>query len=203
MKTKTIFPFIIKTILANKYLLQDTFCFLKSKKILYKNKDFIILILISMKKTTPTNVVEKLLNHLDFFAELHYEKLNITTEMRKNLVVWCPFDNDDSEYVKQIRAKWYTVVNDVDYFTETPKKYDVIISTIFSDNKRKIFERALSLWKPFAFLTPLSWLTEVESREVFFNNELELLMFDKNIEVEWKAYFCNQFLENVIMIEKL
>lgn len=51
----------------------------------------------------------------------------------KNAIVWCPFDKEHSEFVKQIRANGNTVIfshieDGKDFFEFEPETWDMIIS---------------------------------------------------------------------------
>ena len=84
-------------------------------------------------------------------------------------------------------------------------------------NKRKIFERALLLNKPFALIMTNTWLNDSAPKQLFMemNKDLQLLMFDKrmefidpNGEVNNKitfssSYYCWNFLPKQIIIKKL
>lgn len=69
----------------------------------------------------------------------------------KEATVWCPFDKENSEFVKQIREAGHKVIathidNGQDFYTYEPdENWDCIVSNPPFTNKRKIFERALSL----------------------------------------------------------
>ena len=65
-------------------------------------------------------------------------------------IVWCPFDTEDSEYVKILRAEGFNVIathiwNGQDFFEYEPSEpYDIIISNPPLSGKRcnsKTFER--------------------------------------------------------------
>ena len=63
--------------------------------------------------------------------------------------IWCPFDTDDSQFVKVFLENGYDVVNSHisdgrDFFEYEPEKWDLIISNPPFHNKRAFFERALS-----------------------------------------------------------
>ena len=66
----------------------------------------------------------------------------------EDAVVWCPFDTEESQYVKLIAEKGNKVIfshinNGQDFYTYEPdEKWDVIVSNPPFTNKRKIFERA-------------------------------------------------------------
>ena len=81
----------------------------------------------------------------------------------KNAVVWCPFDKENSEFVKQLTANGnkviYSHISDgQDFYTYEPNEHwDCIISNPQFGGKRQIFERALSFNKPFALIAPNTW----------------------------------------------
>ncbi len=66
------------------------------------------------------------------------------------MIVWCPFDKEESNFVKQL-SKWAFIDvvfshidNGQDFFNYEPKEWDIIVSNPPFTNKRKYFERALS-----------------------------------------------------------
>lgn len=138
----------------------------------------------------------------------------------KNAVVWCPFDKEDSEFVKQIREAGHKVIathidNGQDFYTYEPaENWDCIVSNPPFTNKRKIFERALSFGKPFALIMSNTWLNDAAPKQIFKERDLQLLMFDKrmkfmnNGEIQNKitfssSYYCWNFLPKQIIMEDL
>lgn len=140
----------------------------------------------------------------------------------KDAVVWCPFDTEDSNFVKLIKQNGNKVLhnhikygqNFYDY--QPPEKWDVIISNPPFTNKRLIFERALSFNKPFALLMSLTWLNDSAPKKLFKDKDLELLMFDRRIKfnkpdgtpMESKItfssdYYCWNLLPKQIICEEL
>ena len=87
--------------------------------------------------------------------------------------VWCPFDTNESEFVKQINENGNKVIashidNGQDFYGYEPsERWDVMISNPPFTNKRKIFERALSFNKPFALMFPLTWLNDAAPKQIF------------------------------------
>lgn len=138
----------------------------------------------------------------------------------KNAVVWCPFDTEESEFVKQIRANGNKVIathisEGRNFYTFEPdERWDCIVSNPHFSHKRETFERALSFNKPFALLMALTWLNDSAPKQLFMEKDLQLLMFDKrmkfknNGEIQNKitfssAYYCWNFLPKQIIMEKL
>ena len=138
----------------------------------------------------------------------------------KNAVVWCPFDTEESEFVKQIRANGNKVIyshisTGQDFYTWEPKEHwDCIVSNPPFTAKRQIFERALSFNKPFALIMSNTWLNDAAPKQLFKEKDLQLLMFEQrmkflnNGKVQNKitfssSYFCYNFLPKQIIMESL
>ena len=138
----------------------------------------------------------------------------------KDWVVWCPFDKEDSEFVKQIKANGNKVIathieNGQDFFTYEPDEHwDCIISNPPFSGKRHIFERALSFNKPFALIAPNTWWNDSAPYHLFKDRELQILSFNKRMkflnhgEVQNKitfmsAFWCYHFLPKQIIFEEL
>ena len=83
----------------------------------------------------------------------------------KGKTIWCPFDREDSQFVKVLIANGFKVVYShldygQDFFEYEPEQWDVIISNPPYTNKRKYWERCLDLGKPFALLLPVNILSD-------------------------------------------
>lgn len=83
----------------------------------------------------------------------------------KDKIIWCPFDKQDSEFVKVLSQNGFEVIyshidNGQDFFEYEPEKWDVIISNPPYKNKRKFWEKCLDFKKPFALLLPLNILSD-------------------------------------------
>jgi hypothetical protein len=106
----------------------------------------------------------------------------------KDKIIWCPFDKEDSEFVKVLTENGFKVVYshleyNQDFFTYEPENWDVIISNPPYKDKRKFWERCLDLKKPFALLLPLNILSDsvinVTMRER--EREIQLLIPSKRM----------------------
>lgn len=177
-----------------KHMLGDNF--IESKKILYskgKNDECM----------TPSYGVEPILKYIP-----------------QNAIVWCPFDKENSEFVKQISKKNKVVFSHIDegedFFIYEPEEWDVIVSNPPFTNKRKVFERALSFNKPFALMMTNLWFNDAAPKQLFKDKDLQLLMFDKRIIFNKEdgtlmgkiinfssSYFCWNFLPKQIIMENL
>ena len=151
---------------------------------------------------------------------LPYAVAPIIKYIPKDVVVWCPFDKEDSEFVKQISANGNKVIyshieNGQDFFTYEPDEHwDCIVSNPPFGNKRKFFERALSFNKPFALIAPNTWLNDSAPKQIFKEKDLQLLMFEQRMKflnngvVQNKitfssSYYCYNFLPKQIIMESL
>ena len=135
----------------------------------------------------------------------------------KDKIIWCPFDLEDSEFVKQIRENGNKIVRShifegKDFYSYEPDKWDIIISNPPFTNKRLIFERALSFNKPFALLMSNTWLNDAAPKQLFKDKQLQLLMFDERIKYKnngivqdkitfSSSYYCYNFLPKDIICE--
>ena len=123
----------------------------------------------SDEQFTPTYAVKPLLEFL------------IPSQIQ---TIWCPFDDETSEYVKEFQNNGYKVIatdieHGFDFFEFEPKEYDIIISNPPFSLKDKILKRLQELNKPFAILLPLPTL-QGEKRFSYLANT-QALVFDKRI----------------------
>lgn len=133
----------------------------------------------------------------------------------KNKIIWCPFDTEESEFVKAYRENGFTVIAShisewKDFFIYEPDEWDIMVSNPPFTGKRQIFERALSFGKPFALLMTNTWLNDSAPKQLFKDKDLQLLMFDKRIQYDNQkkitfssSYYCWNFLPKQIIMEFL
>lgn len=154
----------------------------------------------------------------DEYLTPNYAVKPIIKYIKPNAIVWCPFDTEQSEFVKQITSNGNKVIathisNGQNFYTYEPDEHwDCIISNPPFTNKRKIFERALSFGKPFALLMSNTWLNDSAPKQLFNNKDLQLLMFEKRIKflnngkinnkiTFSSSYYCYDFLPKQIIME--
>ena len=144
----------------------------------------------------------------------NYAVLPILKFIPKAAIVWCPFDTEESEFVKEIsktnKVIYSHIDNNQDFYTYEPEEWDIIISNPPFTNKKKIFERALNFDKPFALIMSNTWLNDSAPKQLFLEKELQLLMFDKRIKYNnnnkitfSSSYYCYKFLPKQIICEIL
>ena len=61
----------------------------------------------------------------------------------KNKIIWCPFDKEESEFVKVFKSSGYNVVfshidDGQDFYKYEPEKWDLIVSNPPFTNKKAI-----------------------------------------------------------------
>ena len=149
----------------------------------------------------------------------YYAVIPILKYIPKDAIVWCPFDTEESEFVKQIsdtnQVEYSHINNGQDFFQYEPDDWDVMLSNPPFTNKRKYFERALSFNKPFALIMTNTWLNDSAPKQLFKDKDLQLLMFDKRMKfispdgrdngkiTFSSSYYCWNFLPKQIIMEKL
>ena len=141
--------------------------------------------------------------------------------LKPGSVIWCPFDTENSEYVKIFKEAGYKVIyshidNGQNFFEFEPKEdYDVIISNPPFSIKDAILNRLSELKKPYAMLLPLPAL-QGQKRFKYLKGS-QALIFDKRINYfkDYKTkeiqkgvsfasiYICKDFLPKDLIFEKL
>lgn len=137
-----------------------------------------------------------------------------------NAVIWCPFDLEDSEYVKRLRENNFEVISShidegKNFFEYEPDYYDVIISNPPFSIKDSVLKRLYELDKPYAILLPIPAL---QGQKRFpYIKDCEALIFDKRISFyknkETKEiqkgvsfgsfYLCRHLLPEKLIFEEL
>ena len=130
--------------------------------------------------------------------------------------VWCPFDTEDSEFVRAFRERGNEVVathvsTGGDFFKIEPPPCDIIVSNPPFSVKTKVFKRLFEIGRPFAMLVGVAGLFEYQRFDVFRKKYVELLIPRKRVKYmngekigtppfsSW--YVCNGVLPNQITFE--
>lgn len=137
--------------------------------------------------------------------------------------IWCPFDTEESLFVKQFRDKGYNVIathikNGEDFFSVDIPKCDYIISNPPYSMKGEVLQRLFDIGKPFAMLLGVVGLFESQQRfNMFKNNEFEIMYMNKRVSYfkdyqEQKpslnppfssVYICHNMLPEKIVFEEI
>lgn len=151
-----------------------------------------------------------------------YAVLPLLKYILKDMKVWCPFDKEDSAYVKIFRENGYDVIyshieNGKDFFKYEPEEYDIIISNPPFSLSFEILTRLYNLGKPFVMLMPLKYLQAKNRGGLFVKNGIQLLSFNERIgyytngdmtkpkegNYQASSYFCWKILPKDLIIEIL
>ncbi len=127
--------------------------------------------------------------------------------------IWCPFDTEDSEFVRIFKEHNFNVIyshiwTGQDFFDYEPDiEYDYIISNPPFSRKLEVLKRLYQLNKPFAMLLGLPILNYQVIGNFFVGKNLQLLIVDKKVSFDGKtssfnnSYFCKDILpENLIFV---
>ena len=135
--------------------------------------------------------------------------------------IWCPFDNENSEYVKCFKEAGHNVIaTHIDdgynfFYYEPYEHYDYIISNPPFSLKDDVLKRLSELEKPYAILLPLPSLQGQKRFDYLVDSEV--MIFDKRINF-WKdeahtemvkgvsfasVYVCKDFLPKDLIFQRL
>jgi hypothetical protein len=105
----------------------------------------------------------------------------------KDKIVWCPFDTEQSEYVKQISETNEVVFSHIEtgknFYDYEPKEWDICISNPPFSNKNKIFERLLRFGKPFCMLMTFAILRDkpIHKKSLKYGWDYEIIWFNERV----------------------
>ena len=126
----------------------------------------------------------------DEFYTPKYAVKPILEFIKPKSIIWCPFDTDESWFVKLLKENEHTVINThlemgIDFFEYEPSNYDYIISNPPYSLKAEVLERLFKLDKPFAMLLGVVGLFESQKRfNMFADNKFEIMYLNLRV-----AYF--------------
>jgi len=101
--------------------------------------------------------------------------------------VWCPFDTEDSLFVKLLTKHGCDVIhthiwNGVDFFTDDGPEAEFIISNPPYSLKNEVFERLFAMGHPFAMLVGVVGIFESQRRfDMFKNNSFEIMYLNRRV----------------------
>lgn len=105
------------------------------------------------------------------------EKINLS----KDKVVWCPFDDENSNFVKVLVGGGYKVIHShilkgQNFYTWEPQEhYDIIISNPPFKGKVNLIKRVLELGKPFAFIFGIQCFNSSNFTELLADSRIKNL----------------------------
>jgi hypothetical protein len=158
----------------------------------------------------------------DEFYTPEYAIKPILKYIKPNSIIWCPFDTDESNFVKIFREAGHDVIathinQGLDFF-ETNMECDYIISNPPYSKKGEVLQRLFELDIPFAMLIGVVGLFESQKRfEMFKNNSFEVMYLNRRVAYfkdydEQKpslnppfssVYLCSKMLPHQIIFEEI
>lgn len=162
-------------------------------------------------------------SHNDEFYTPLYAIKPILEFIPPSVKVWCPFDTEQSLFVKELsktnEVVYSSLLNGQNFFEiEVPENTKYIISNPPYSLKTEVLERLFKFDIPFAMLLGIVGLFESKKRfEMFRDNEFEILYFNKRVAYfkdynEQKpslnppfssVYICHNMLPKKIMFKEI
>ena len=160
-------------------------------------------------------------NKNDEYYTPAYAVYPIIKYLKPNSTIWCPFDKEDSQYVKVFTKEGFEVIyshieDGQDFFEVEIPECDYIISNPPYSLKSDIFKSLYIIGKPFAMLINFQGIFDHKERFTLFkNNRVEMLWLsprvnyvklnqDKASGVPFQSgYLCSGIFENQLNFEFL
>lgn len=160
-----------------------------------------------------------MMNFLPHFMLLHPQ----SSIFYPPCTIWCPFDTDESLFVKEFRKLGYEVIathiqNNQNFFEIDVPDCDYIISNPPYSCKGDVLDRLFEIGKPFAMLVGVVGLFESQKRfNMFKHNDFEIMYFNKRVSyfkdyADQKpslnppfssVYVCHSILPKQIVFEEI
>ena len=150
-----------------------------------------------------------------------YAILPIMKYLEEGKTIWCPFDTEDSLFVKIFRKEGFNVIathifNGKDFFKIEIPECDYIISNPPYSKRNEILKKLFELKKPFAMLMNTNGLFDSNLRwNLFKNNKFTLIYLkgrvnysEDNIRIckssppFQSAYICYKISDKQIILEE-
>lgn len=156
----------------------------------------------------------------EYYTPLYAVK-PIIKYLKPNSTIWCPFDKDESWFVKCFKENGFKVINThieygQDFFEINVPECDYIISNPPYSLKGEVFKKLYSINKPFAMLLNFQGIFDHRERfELFKTNRVEMLWLsprvnyikpneNKSSGVPFQSgYLCSSICENELEFEYL
>lgn len=114
--------------------------------------------------------------------------LPIIKYIKPQSAIWCPFDTEDSQYVKVFEREGFKVYHshisepNGDFFTHVPPSCDYIISNPPYSKKGEVFEKLYKIGIPFAMLINFQGIFDHRKRfELFKTHRVELMYLSPRV----------------------
>lgn len=145
----------------------------------------------------------------------------IMNRLRPGATIWCPFDTEDSEYVRVFSSNGFHVTyghiqTGQDFFEVDVPECDYIISNPPYSLKNQVLERLYAIGKPFAMLINFQGIFDSQKRfQMFKEHRVEMLWLSPRVAylteqgqarrgVPFQSgYLCSGICENQLEFEYL
>ena len=160
-------------------------------------------------------------NKNDEYYTPTYAVYPIIKYIKPNSTIWCPFDKEDSNYVKILKKEGFKVIyghieTEQDFFEVDIPECDYIISNPPYSLKGQVFKKLYKIGKPFAMLINFQGIFDHKERfKMFKNNRVEMLWLSPRVNFikqgEYKpsgvpfqsGYLCSGIFKNQLNFEYL
>ena len=160
-------------------------------------------------------------NKNDEYYTPTYAVYPIIKYIKPNSTIWCPFDKEDSNYVRIFKKEGFKVIyghieTGQDFFEVDVPECDYIISNPPYSLKGQVFKKLYEIDKPFAMLINFQGIFDHKKRfEMFKNNRVEMLWLSPRVNFikqgEYKpsgvpfqsGYLCSGIFKNQLNFEYL
>ena len=150
-----------------------------------------------------------------------YAVYPIMKRLKAGTAVWCPFDRQESEYVRVLSRYGFTVIyghiqTGQDFFHTAIPDCDYIVSNPPYSLKNEIIRRLYEIGKPFAMLVNFQGIFDSRERfKMFKENRVEMLWLSPRVNyitengalpqrVPFQSgYLCSGICENQLEFEYL
>ena len=136
--------------------------------------------------------------------------------INRKLVVYCPFDTEESEYVRYFKENGAEVIHgDIktgqNFFENPIPECDLVISNPPFSRKREIFSKLFAAGIPFALLMNLQAMQYQEMGQLFVEEQqrteaIQFIIPDKKVALDGhtsafcSGYYCWKFVEKTSFV---
>ena len=144
-----------------------------------------------------------------------YAVIPLLKYLPKNITIWECTDYGSSNITKLLLKEGYKVIStqkeNFDFLIDNPDfDFDMIITNPPYSLKDEFLDKCYQYKKPFCLLLPITSLEGIKRGNMYRENGIELLVFDKRIDFNGKnkiwyntSWFCWNVLPQPLIFEKL
>lgn len=133
-----------------------------------------------------------------------YNLLNIKSVGRENITIMCPYDTENSYFVKVAKELGYKVIYNIRDFLDRDYEYDYLITNPPFSIKDLVIEKCIKDGKRCCLILPIGTLSGVKRHKIFKDNNYHINAFIPTRRVvyynkDWKKQKGSSF-ESIFMI---